>query len=60
MDIIYDLKLHKEYGITNDIRVLRVPGGWIYTTSSENVTGDFAATSCFVPLNNEFKPKYSN
>ncbi len=50
MDPIYDLKLHEEYGIDNNTMVMRVPGGWIYTSSYENGTGGTDMSSCFVPF----------
>lgn len=34
--------------------VLRVPGGWIYTRFTENGTGGYDMSSCYVPFDNEF------
>ena len=48
MKTIYDLELHEEL-YTNNVIVVRVPGGWIY---------HYGAKSNFVPYNVEFDPKY--
>lgn len=53
---VYSLKLHESIRIdmgtdSNAISVMRVPGGWIYKTWSED--GSRAGTS-FIPFNNEF------
>ncbi len=39
--------------------VLRVPGGWIYITKSENGTGGQDMSACFVPFSSEFKELHS-
>lgn len=43
---IYDLKLHEYLNLTDTIRVLRVPSGWLYVFHSNVV---------FVPYDNMFK-----
>jgi len=48
MKELYELKLH-ETCQESGVHVLRVPGGWIYTTNTYRST--------FVPFSNEFKPK---
>lgn len=50
-DEIYKLKLHEimDFEMT---RVLRVPGGWIYTDYEHH--GGGKRSSCFVPFDNEF------
>lgn len=47
-----DMKIHNSITIKNDSNttVLRVIGGWIYTTQSHKGTGaKIGVTSCFVP-----------
>jgi len=47
---IYNMKLHEILSLSyQSIRVIRVPGGWIYESYSENGTGGYDLTSCFVP-----------
>jgi len=48
-NLIYAMKLHDEVNY-NDLKVLRVPGGWIYIYYSANI-----ANAVFVPFNNEFQ-----
>lgn len=40
---------------SESINILRVPGGWIYTSYSENGTGGYDMSSCFVRFDNEFQ-----
>ena len=56
-DNIYDMKLHEEIDLGNFISVLRVPGGWIYTTNEGISESGYDASSCFVPYSKEFRPK---
>ena len=49
MKTIYDLNLHESMVIDFGT-VTRVPGGWIYTRSTDN--------SVFVPFNSEFAFSY--
>ena len=56
-DELYNIDLHNtlEPNISDyDIRILRVPGGWIYNQFVENGTGGYNMNSTFVPYNNEF------
>jgi hypothetical protein len=57
MNNIYEMKLHEEFYIDSCIRVLRVPGGWIYITKRETSFDhkSVALSSVFVPYNNEFQ-----
>jgi hypothetical protein len=45
---IYDLDLHEVFFLGSVIKILRVPGGWIYKDNEGSV---------FVPLHYEFQPK---
>jgi len=46
---IYEMGLHDTVFLSEDMSILRVPGGWIYTFGiDDNVT------SVFVPFSNEF------
>lgn len=64
---IYELGMHEFTKVASasgtyekeDVFACRVPGGWIYTTTTtiKNQQGvSISNTSCFVPFNNEFKP----
>ena len=44
---VYLLKLHEYTWLEGNMRVLRVPGGWIYTRTLDAIT--------FVPFDNEFQ-----
>ena len=44
------MKLHEEIEIERNLRVLRVPGGWIYYLDNEQVGGTWQTTSTFVPF----------
>lgn len=52
---IYDLELHERVydGYNEFLKIVRVPGGWIYTVYEAGGTG--SATSVFVPLDYEMK-----
>ena len=53
MTAIYDMQLHEQVGETDSligVNILRVPGGWIYTTIDKGGITD----AVFVPFNNEF------
>jgi hypothetical protein len=46
---LYNMELHAHEYINNgNIKIVRVPGGWIYISYFDGVT------SVFVPFNNEF------
>lgn len=52
MKNIYDLKMHEATKVKNNLfslRIVRVPGGWIYYRIGEPHPG------VFVPMNKEFK-----
>jgi len=49
---IYAMRLNEQIEF-NDIAILRVPGGWIYTYYDFSTGGE--KTSTFVPFNNEFQ-----
>lgn len=51
MNEIYKMKLHDEIIILNAYSVLRVPGGWIYTT----IRGNEYNSPVFVKFDNEFQ-----
>lgn len=49
---IYNMKLHQARRILrDDIRVIRVPGGWIY----ESIDEGKVSAAVFVPFNDEFQ-----
>ncbi len=51
MKDIYELELHEqEYVAGGDMKVVRVPGGWIYKTFGH----DGSINGTFVPFDNEF------
>lgn len=54
-DILYNLELGEEDYI-DDLLVLRVPGGWLFTILDVDKNRD-AITTTFVPFNNEFQEK---
>lgn len=62
MKTIYDLKLHESMWDKN-IRITRVPGGWIYQFCKairrfkEDETEYKPINSVFVPFNAEFRPR---
>ena len=49
---LYNMELHQELDIDRWIKVMRVPGGWIYQASDSRYEGDCMAV--FVPFDNEF------
>lgn len=49
---IYDMDLHDVIRLTNISWVTRVPGGWMYKTTS---VGE-GIGCCFVPYHAEYKP----
>ena len=51
--LIYDLDLHEIMGINDYVEVMRVPGGWLYMTFSNQ--NDVTNTCVFVSYNNEFQ-----
>lgn len=56
---IYDMNLHEHIQLTmggEDVKIIRVAGGWLYTVYSEG--NDMGGTT-FVPFNNEFMEQLS-
>lgn len=57
---IYDMRLHQEFSPTNKLRIMRVPGGWLYTIRHEDPMGSVKDpaqyTTTFVRYHNEFQP----
>lgn len=49
------MELHEEAetGVSG-VRIMRVPGGWIYSQLVETGTGGYSLSSCFVPYSCEF------
>ena len=70
-DVIYTLELNQVYVNPSGIKVMRVPGGWIYsfrhfggskthyskTKNEKFIDYNYTHTSTFVPYNDEFKVK---
>lgn len=59
-DFIYKMKLHEEQTKPSqylDIKIIRVPGGWIYANKIYDVTTGYSYLNnmVFVPFNNEFQ-----
>lgn len=55
MKNIYSLRLHERFSF-DVFEVVRVPGGWVYTTwESDGGSGALPRTSVFVPYNAEFE-----
>ena len=50
MKSIYDLDLHEEIKVEDNLWAIRVPGGWIYS----NGLFDNKVHCVFVPYDNEF------
>jgi len=54
---IYELELHEVTIINNRIRVLRVPGGWIYERLTKKISHtENEAVAIFVPYSAEYAP----
>jgi hypothetical protein len=54
MTDLYKMNLHEKIFVES-YEVLRVPGGWIYTTKEKKSAHvSEALTSVFVPMNSEF------
>lgn len=39
---------------SEDVKIVRVPGGWIFYSDEMSPSGTISKTSCFIPFNNEF------
>ena len=54
---IYELELHEVTVIHKNIRVMRVPGGWIYERLTRKISDtENEAVAIFVPYNAEYAP----
>jgi len=51
MNELLAMNMHEtlELNGPENVQILRVPGGWIYTTYVENGTGGYDMSSVFVP-----------
>lgn len=49
MDKVYKMKLHDTLIPAFGGRIIRVPGGWVYESYSNDGDGGYNVTSCFVP-----------
>lgn len=49
MNKIYKMKLHEDMNISSTLNVVKVPGGWIYESFSED-NGVYRVSSTFVPM----------
>jgi hypothetical protein len=64
-DDIYTIQLHETLVVNDELHVLRVPGGWIYRIfdtvqnrpAGQPWTESHPSTTCFVPFDEEYKPK---
>ena len=54
MDKLHEMKLHEEIDIDRYNEVMRVPGGWIYKTTTECTKDGWMVSTVFVPHNDEF------
>ena len=54
---IYELELHEVTVINARVRVMRVPGGWIYERLTKPLSAtDNEAVLVFVPHSSEYEP----
>lgn len=60
MENIYDMDLHGEVEPWRGLRIIRVPGGWIYYSEQEQPGGHWQVTGTFVPFDNGFQKVESN
>jgi hypothetical protein len=61
MKSIYELELHEITVINGKVRVMRVPGGWIYERVLRRLSDtDFEVINTFVPYNEEFNASAPN
>lgn len=57
---MYDMKLHEILVITPKLRVIRVPGGWLYERVIKRLSdADNDVIHTFVPYNEEFNEQRS-
>jgi hypothetical protein len=58
MKSIYELELHEITIINSKVRVMRVPGGWIYERILRRLSAtDFEVINTFVPHSDEYAPE---
>lgn len=58
MKDLYKMKLHDVITVARargELKVVRVPGGWVYETYTDSVKYTYQVTSVFVPYHNEFE-----
>ena len=56
-EILYDMELHHSIDINDDLSVIRVPGGWLYSYIIQNEKYEVVtSSSSFVPYHEEFRP----
>lgn len=56
MKSVYDLQLHEIITLGKKIRIMRVPGGWIYERVIRKISDtDFEVVTTFVPYNEDLK-----
>lgn len=52
---MYEMNLHDVLVLTNKIRVIRVPGGWIYERVTKKISDtENEVIAVFVPYSDEF------
>lgn len=55
MKSIYELELHEITLINGKVRVMRVPGGWIYERVLRRISDtEFEVINTFVPYSDEY------
>ena len=55
MDPLYKMNLHDTLTTASGCRVIRVPGGWIYESYSNDGVCGYNVASCLVRFDNEFQ-----
>ena len=56
---LYGMKLHDEICPWNGLRIIRVPGGWLYFSDCETGTGGYSTSGAFVRFDNEYQDRSS-
>jgi hypothetical protein len=51
---MYEMELHEEYCCNGDLRIVRVPGGWLYRFWNYKNQSDLPG-GVFVPFHGEFE-----
>lgn len=53
---LHAMELHEVLHLNDgELEILRVPGGWVYTTYCDNGVSGYSLTSCLVPYSDEFR-----